>query len=131
MIRQYMTRFMAGRYGGDHLNLFLIALYLILYVVFVFTRLLAFELLGTVLLFISLFRSLSRNLERRRAENNRFLQLVRPISRKWAALRARAHDREHRYFKCPNCGQQMRVPRGKGRITVHCRSCGAVFEEKS
>ena len=44
MIRQYMTRFMAGRYGGDHLNLFLIALYLILYVVFVFTRLLAFEL---------------------------------------------------------------------------------------
>ncbi len=131
MIRQYMTRFMAGRYGGDHLNLFLIALYLILYVVFVFTRLLAFELLGTVLLFISLFRSLSRNLERRRAENNRFLQLVRPISRKWAALRARAQDREHRYFKCPNCGQQMRVPRGKGRITVHCRSCGAVFEEKS
>ncbi len=131
MIRQYMTRFMAGRYGGDHLNLFLIALYLILYVVFVFTRLLVFELLGTVLLFISLFRSLSRNLERRRAENNRFLQLVRPISRKWAALRARAQDREHRYFKCPNCGQQMRVPRGKGRITVHCRSCGAVFEEKS
>ena len=131
MIRQYMTRFMAGRYGGDHLNLFLIALYLILYVVFVFTRLLVFELLGTVLLFISLFRSLSRNLERRRAENNRFLQLVRPISRKWAALRARAQDREHRYFKCPNCGQQMRVPRGKGRITVHCRSCGAAFEEKS
>ena len=47
MIRQYMTRFMAGRYGGDHLNLFLIALYLILYVVFVFTRLLVFELLGS------------------------------------------------------------------------------------
>ena len=40
-------------------------------------------------------------------------------------------DREHRYFKCPSCGQQMRVPRGKGRITVHCRSCGATFEEKS
>ena len=40
-------------------------------------------------------------------------------------------DPDHRYFKCPNCGQQMRVPRGKGRITVHCRSCGATFEEKS
>ena len=131
MIRQYMTRFMAGRYGGDHLNLFLIALYLILYVVFAFTRLLVFELLGVALLFVSLFRTLSRNLERRRAENNRFLQIVRPIGRKWSAFRARVHDREHRYFKCPNCGQQMRVPRGKGRITVHCRACGAVFEEKS
>ena len=131
MIRQYMTRFMAGRYGGDHLNLFLIALYLILYVVFAFTRLLVFELLGVALLFVSLFRTLSRNLERRRAENNRFLQIVRPIGRKWSAFRARANDREHRYFKCPNCGQRLRVPRGKGQITVTCRSCGASFQEKS
>ncbi len=131
MIRSWMARFMTGRYGGDQLNLFLIALYLILYVVFLFTRLLIFELLGTVLLVVSLFRSLSRNLPQRRAENTRFLQIVRPVWRKWTGFRARAHDKEHRYFKCPNCGQLMRVPRGKGRITVHCRSCGAAFEEKS
>ncbi len=131
MIRRYMTRFMAGRYGGDQLNLLLMALYLILYALFLFTQILAFELLATVLVFVSLFRSLSRNLEARRAENLRFLQLTRPIVRRWNTFRARTHDREHRYFKCPNCGQQMRVPRGKGRITVHCRSCGAVFEEKS
>ena len=131
MIRRYMARFMAGRYGGDQLNLFLIALYLILYVIFLFTRLLVFELLGTVLLVVSLFRSLSRNLEHRRAENTRFLQIVRPIQRRWNTFRSRAQDKEHRYFKCPNCGQQMRVPKGKGRITVHCRSCGAAFEEKS
>ncbi len=131
MIRRWFSRFMAGRYGGDQLNLFLIGLYLILYVVFLLSRLLIFELLGTVLLLVSLFRSLSRSLERRRAENTRFLQIVRPMKRRWTAFRARTQDREHRYFKCPNCGQQMRVPRGKGRITVHCRSCGAVFEEKS
>lgn len=131
MIRSWMARFMTGRYGGDQLNLFLIALYLILYVVFLFTRLLIFELLGTVVLVVSLIRSLSRNLERRRAENTRFLQIVRPVWRKWTGFRARAHDKEHRYFKCPNCGQLMRVPKGKGRITVHCRSCGAAFEEKS
>ena len=100
MIRRCMTRFMAGRYGGDQLNLLLVALYLICYVVFLFSRLLAFEVIGTVLLLVSLYRSLSRDLERR-------------------------------HFKCPNCGQQMRVPRGKGRITVRCRSCGVVFEEKS
>jgi len=131
MIRRCMARFMAGRYGGDQLNLFLLALYLILYVVSLFTRLLALELVSMVLVFACLFRSLSRNLEARRAENARFLQFARPIGRRWSTFRARAHDREHRYFKCPNCGQQMRVPRGKGRITVHCRSCGAVFEEKS
>jgi len=49
-----------------------------------------------------------------------------------ARLRRTIHrDKEHCYFKCPNCGQQLRVPRGKGKITVTCRSCGAVFEEKS
>ena len=131
MIRSWLSRFMAGRYGGDQLNLFLIALYLVLYVLFLFTRLLAFELIGTVMLVVSLFRSLSRNVERRREENARFLQAVRPLRRWWTTFRARAHDKEHRYFKCPNCGQQMRVPRGKGRITVHCRTCGAAFEEKS
>lgn len=31
----------------------------------------------------------------------------------------------------PSCGQQLRVPKGKGKITVTCRSCGAVFQEKS
>ena len=119
MIRRCMTRFMAGRYGGDQLNLLLVALYLICYVVFLFSRLLAFEVIGTLLL------------ERPRRENARFLQTVRPAVRRWNAFRTRAQDREHRYFKCPNCGQQMRVPRGKGRITVRCRSCGVVFEEKS
>lgn len=131
MIRHHMARFMAGRYGGDQLNVLLIALYVILYVVFLFTRMLILEVLALILIILSLYRSLSRNLERRRAENARFLQTVRPLLRRWNAFHTRAHDKEHRYFKCPNCGQQMRVPRGKGRITVHCRSCGAVFEEKS
>ena len=37
MIRRFLAGFMAGRYGGDPLNLFLIALYVILYVAFLFT----------------------------------------------------------------------------------------------
>ena len=127
MVRSWLSRFMAGRYGGDQLNLFLIALYMVLYVAGLFIRVLLLELLGTAVLAVSLLRSLSRNIERRRAENARFLQTVRPLQRWWM----NAHDREHRYFKCPNCGQNMRVPRGKGRITVHCRTCGAAFEEKS
>ena len=131
MIRRLMAQLMVGRYGGDQLNVLLIALYVILYVVFLFTRLLILELLALVLVVVSMYRSLSRNLPQRRAENARFLQVVRPMWRRWSCFHARAHDKEHRYFKCPNCGQQMRVPRGKGRITVHCRSCGAVFEEKS
>ena len=131
MIRQALARFMSGRYGMDQLNNTMMVLYLLLYLVFAFTRWLPLEFLALVLLLITLFRMMSRRHDRRRAENAKFLQLTRPLVRKFKNIRVRIKDREHRYFKCPGCGQQMRVPRGKGRITVHCRSCGATFEEKS
>ena len=131
MIRRALTQFMMGRYGGDQLNLFLIALYFILWVLSVITGWWVLRLLGTVVILYCLFRTMSRQIEKRRAENSKFLTLAKPAMRSFHSFRLRVTDREHRYFKCPNCGQQMRVPRGKGRITVHCRSCGASFEEKS
>lgn len=131
MIRQYLSRFMTGRYGMDQLNLFLVVTYLVLYLVSLVTRLWILDWVVMVLLLVTLFRMLSRDIYRRQAENTRFLQIVRPVQRNFHTFRTRMKDREHRYFKCPNCGQQMRVPRGKGRITVHCRTCGATFEEKS
>ena len=131
MIRNAIQRFMYGRYGNDQLNLFLMGLYLLLYLVYLFTKLDLFYIIGFALLAWSLFRLLSHNLERRRNENARFLRLAGPIL-SWLKLRRTIRrDKEHVYFKCPNCGQQLRVPRGRGNITVTCRSCGASFQEKS
>jgi predicted RNA-binding Zn-ribbon protein involved in translation (DUF1610 family) len=126
-----MARFMYGRNGADQLGLFTLGAYLVVWLVQLLTGWLALAVVEYLLLFVTLFRMLSRNLARRREENTKFLQATRPVQRRWTTLRSRLRDREHRYFKCPNCGQQMRVPRGKGRITVHCRNCGASFEEKS
>ena len=59
------------------------------------------------------------------------MRLAAPVL-SWLRLRrAIRRDKEHVYFKCPSCGQQLRVPRGRGRITVTCRACGASFQEKS
>lgn len=131
MVRNFLARFMYGRNGIDQLGLLTLTLYLLLWVVELFSGWFFLVILEYILLLLTLFRMLSRNLARRRAENAKFLQLVRPIGSRVQSCRSRMKDKEHRYFKCPNCGQQMRVPRGKGRITVHCRSCGASFEEKS
>ena len=131
MIRQALARFMSGRYGMDQLNTTMMVTYLVLYLVFAFTGWLVLELIAMVLLIMTLIRMMSRRHDRRRAENAKFLQITRPLTRRVKNLKVRIKDKEHRYFKCPGCGQQMRVPRGKGRITVHCRSCGATFEEKS
>ena len=127
-----IQRFFYGRYGcWDALNLFLAGLYLVLYVADLFARTRVLYVLYTLLLLAILFRLLSRNPARRRAENARFMVVAGPVVR-WVKLRRTIHrDKEHRYFKCPNCGQQLRVPRGKGTITVTCRSCGASFQEKS
>lgn len=131
MIRNAIQRFMYGRYGNDQLNLFLMAAYLLLYLVFIFVRVELLYWVSFALLFLTLFRMLSRNLERRRMENTKFLRVIHPILSWLHMRRTIRRDKEHVYFKCPNCGQQLRVPRGRGKITVTCRSCGASFQEKS
>lgn len=130
MIRNAIQRFMYGRYGNDQLNLFLMGLYLLLYLVFVFTGLELLYMVSFALLAVTLFRLLSRNLERRRMENAKFMRAAGPVVQWFHLRRAIRRDKDHVYFKCPGCGQQLRVPRGKGKITVTCRSCGAMFQEK-
>lgn len=131
MIRNAIQRFMYGRYGNDQLNLFLLGLYLLLYLVYMFVRVDLLYFISFALLAVTLFRLLSRNLERRRMENARFMRTMGPVI-SWIHMRRNIRrDKEHVYFKCPSCGQRLRVPRGKGQITVTCRSCGASFQEKS
>lgn len=131
MIRNALQRFMYGRYGGDQLNTALLGLYICLWLLETVTRISIFGFLGTVIIFLALFRMLSRNIYKRREENAKFLKKVDPIVRWWRLRRTIHRDKDHVYFKCPSCGQNLRVPRGKGKITVNCRSCGASFQEKS
>ena len=131
MIRNAILRFMYGRYGNDSLNLFLIVFYLLLYLLFALTHFELLYWLSLALVFVTLFRLLSRNIPARQKENSQFMRLAGPVIQWYRLQRTMRRDKDHRYFKCPNCGQQLRVPRGKGRITVTCRSCGASFQENS
>lgn len=131
MIRNALQRFMYGRYGSDQLNVFLLVAYLVLLLLSGLPGLGLLETVSLVLMVWTLFRMLSRNCAARRAENAKFLKLAGPVIRWWRLRRTILRDKEHRYFKCPKCGQHLRVPKGKGTITVHCRGCGASFQEKS
>ena len=131
MIRNALQRFMYGRYGNDPLNVFLMAVYVALYVLRLFIHFDVLYWAATAVLIAALFRLLSRNLERRRAENAWFMHKAGPAIRWFRLRRNIRRDKEHRYFRCPGCGQYLRVPRGRGKITVTCRSCGAVFQEES
>ena len=131
MIRNAMHRLMYGRYGVDQLNTFMLLAYLVCYLLFAVTRWTVLYLLSLVLLGLMVFRMMSRNIIKRRDENFKFMHLTEPVLRWFRLQRTIRRDTEHRYFKCPNCGHYLRVPRGKGNITVTCRGCGASFKEKS
>ena len=45
----------------------------------------------------------------------------------WLGLAAIVYS----YFRCPQCGQQLRVPRGRGKISITCPKCGHQFIKKS
>ena len=90
------------------------------------------SLASGILMLWTLFRMFSRNLEKRRGENARFMEKVWwPVSRRIAGSRQQRMDKEHRYFTCPSCGAVCRVPRGKGRIVITCPRCGNEIHGKS
>ena len=130
-MRNALARFMYGRHGNDQLNMFLFVVYLVAMLLHMVTGSDLLDLVMAVLAVLIIFRTLSRNLTKRREENQKFLRKAGPIIRWWRLRNTIHRDKEHRYFKCPSCGQQLRVPRGKGKITVTCRGCGASFQEKS
>lgn len=122
--RSWLQRFMMGRYGTDKLNIAILVTGLIASVLSMIIR---FPLLSLLLMLLSyalvawaLFRALSRNTYKRYRENRRYLM-----------LRQNWKDREHRYFDCPRCRQQVRVPRGKGKISISCPKCKEKFIRKT
>lgn len=127
----WLRQMMAGRYGSDQLGIALIALYGILYLLSHLFRSNLLNLLALAVVLWAFYRMFSRQLDRRQRENARFLEAVGPLVRQYNVNKCRRRDKDHCYFKCPNCGQQLRVPKGKGKISITCRSCGVSFEEKT
>lgn len=131
-----LARFMYGRNGPDQLNSALLALYLVLAVLqALFGRSapvrLFLEVAAFALALLIFYRMFSRNLDRRRAENARFLNWWQPVKARAGAARRRSRDKEHKYFTCKNCKTICRVPVGKGKIEITCPKCGRKIMGKS
>lgn len=104
---------MAGRYGGDQLNIALIVLYLILAVIAQITQLWIIWILEILLLAFCIFRILSRNVERRYRENLQFLKLWNPVKGWFQTRTIRAKDKTHRYYHWPEMQEYTSGSQGK------------------
>lgn len=125
---------MAGRYGRDQLNTFLLIVAFILLIVNMFTRIRIFSYLVLILLVLIYFRMFSRNYAKRAAENQKFLDIKAGLFGGFSGIKRKKQqmqDKDHAYFKCPRCKKMLRVPRGRGRIQIHCPQCGTDFIENT
>ncbi len=132
-LRNSLMRFMAGRYGTDKLNNVLFWSYMVLWVAQVFFRRgivgWVLSVLGTVLAVALIWRTLSRNIPRRRAENERFIRVWTPIEAWFRRQFTRLRDiRRWRYRTCPCCSARLRLPIRRGRRTVTCSRCNSQFK---
>lgn len=131
-MRERMQGFMAGRYGTDQLSKLILWISLACLAVSMFTRLNVFYILGLVLLIYTYYRMFSRNVAKRYAENQKYLNwrygfAVRRNKRKvhWEQRKI------YRFYKCPQCRQKVRVPKGKGKVAITCPKCRMEFIRKS
>ncbi len=119
---------MVGRYGQDQLGRFITFLALVILLVNLFFKRASLPSLALVLIIYSYYRIFSRDINARYRENQKFLDAVEPLRRTIFTSKTRYNNRKtYKYIKCPTCKLKMKVPRGKGKIRVTCKSCGNKF----
>ena len=132
MVRRFLRNFMIGRYGPDHLNVAMIVVSLALSLLNAVLNFAPIMYLSYVILALVLFRMLSRNLVRRRAENDRFIRYWWPVRTKAGRTVANIkHRKTYRFLKCPGCDNTLRIPKGKGKLQITCPKCGERFIRKT
>lgn len=128
----WIKKFMAGRYGSDQLSFALLALAVLMDFVFRITGLGAISFLVFIPLVFCIYRIFSKDISRRRMENYKFNMLLSPIYSFGRNKIKRLKDsKTHKYFSCPKCKAQLRVPKGKGKVSISCPKCKTGFSGKT
>lgn len=134
-MKEKIIRFMQGRYGAygpDSLNRFLLTGALAAMLISIFTGWDILYVVALAALVYSYFRLLSRNYTKRYAENQMFLKSTEGIRRFFNTQKNMMRQRKtHHIYKCPNCRQKIRIPKGKGKIAVKCPKCSTEFIKQS
>lgn len=131
-MKNWIQRFMIGRYGLDQLSnaMFTSSIAVILGSILFKSSVL--NTVGIIILMLGYLRIFSKNTSARYRENQKFLGLFGRLRSKAAGYKETAKTRsQFKYFKCPGCGQKLRVPRGKGRVSINCPKCRNTFIRKA
>ncbi|MEN6316482.1 MAG: hypothetical protein ABFD25_19790 [Clostridiaceae bacterium] len=128
----WLKKLLDGRYGCDQLSIALLALSCLPILAAGLSGWMQITCLAYIPLGLSVYRVLSKQLQKRRLENDRFMKW---LSRAYACIKGIPQNIEdfqnYKYFKCPHCGQKLRLPRRKGKVTATCFKCHTEFTKKT
>ncbi len=135
-LKQRMLNFMQGRYGVDQLSGFLIWTAVIIAVITMFVRIPVLQIVTWVMIIYAYVRIFSKQINKRYAQNQKFLDATWGIRKFFADIRYRIKygkqtTEPYHIYKCRKCGQKIRVPKGKGKIMITCPKCKYQFKKKS
>lgn len=133
-MKEKFRRFMTGRYGVDQLSRVYLAAALVLMIAASFARgaMPILDLFALFLLGYTYYRMFSRDISKMYAQNQKYLNFRYKQTVKWNNAKKRfAQRKEYRFFRCPQCRQRVRVPRGRGKICITCPKCKAEFIKRS
>lgn len=135
-LKQRMLNFMQGRYGVDQLSGFLIWTAVVLSLLTALLKIPFLSLITWIMIIYAYVRIFSKNINKRYAQNQKFLDATWGIRKFFADIRYRIKygkqtANPYHIYKCKKCGQKIRVPKGKGRIMVTCPKCKYQFKKRS
>ncbi len=130
--REKMQQFMYGRYGNDQLSRVYLGITLVLLVLSLFTRWTIFYIAGIALLIYCYYRMFSKNITKMSAQNQKYLNWRYGLAVKRQKRKTHMEQRKiYHFYKCPQCKQKVRVPKGHGKICITCPKCKMEFVRKS
>ena len=121
--RERVARFMAGRNGPDTLYYVFFALAFIASTLQWFTQRLYPFFLAVLCIGYAIFRFMSRNVYKRRQENEKFRRFVYNLTHPRHRI-----PKTHVFRKCRYCKSRLRLRRLKGKHTVRCPRCNGLFD---
>lgn len=131
-LRERLQRFMYGRYGMDGLGNFILWTAIILMLLSMFIGGGILNTLALALLVWGYFRMFSRNTQKRYQENCMYYRYINKIKDFFKRQKSYLQQRKtHHIYKCPQCKQKIRIPKGKGKVAIRCRRCGTEFIKNS
>ena len=121
--------FFYGRNGFDDLAKHSLILSIVVFLIYGFLPQgilkLIFSLITYGLMVYAYFRILSKKVYKRTQENKKYLGAINMTKTRWKQRKT------HKFYRCPKCKTWLRVPKGRGKITITCVKCSTKFDKRT